>query len=101
VKDERIATPSRGVLEGITRETVIELASERGLPLEAREVPAEEVRRADEVFLSSTAGGVMPVTRVDGDPVGNGEPGTITLRLREAYWNLHSDPRFATPIRYD
>jgi branched-chain amino acid aminotransferase len=100
VKDERIATPSRGVLEGITRETVIELAAERGLPLEAREVPAEEVRRADEVFLTSTAGGVIPVTKVDGDPVGNGEPGSVTLRLREAYWDLHRDPRFAIPIRY-
>jgi len=101
VKDARIATPSRGVLEGITRETVIELAAERGLPLEAREVPAEEVRRADEVFLTSTAGGVIPVTKVDGDPVGNGEPGSVTLRLREAYWDSHRDPRFATPIRYD
>jgi branched-subunit amino acid aminotransferase/4-amino-4-deoxychorismate lyase len=101
VKDERIATPSRGVLEGITRKTVIELAAEHEIALERRAVPAGEVRRADEVFLTSTAGGVIPVTKVDGEPVGDGTPGPITLRLREAYWNLHRDPRFATPIRYD
>ena len=101
VKEGRVATPSRGVLEGITRRTVIELASEHGIPLEVREVPAEEVRRADEVFVTSTAGGIMPVTEVDGERVGDGEPGPLTLRLREAYWDLHEDPRFATPVEYD
>jgi branched-chain amino acid aminotransferase len=101
VKDGRIATPSRGVLEGITRKTVIELAAGHEIALEQRAVPANEVRRADEVFLTSTAGGVIPVTRVDGEPIGDGAPGPVTLRLREAYWNLHGDPRFATPVRYD
>jgi branched-chain amino acid aminotransferase len=101
VKDGVISTPSRGVLEGVTRKTVFELASEHGIPLDAREVPAAEVRGAEEVFLTSTAGGVMPVTRVDGGPVGNGAPGPVTLRLRDAYWELHRDPRFATLVRYD
>ncbi len=101
VKDGEASTPSRGVLEGITRRTVIELASEHGIPLEVREVPAEEVRGADEVFVTSTAGGIMPVTEVDGERVGDGEPGPLTLRLREAYWDLHEDPRFATPVKYD
>ncbi len=101
VKDGRIATPSQGVLEGITRRTVIELAAEHGILLEQRAVPAEEVRRADEVFVTSTAGGIMPVTEVDGERVGDGAAGPVTLRLREAYWELHDDPRFATPIQYD
>jgi hypothetical protein len=39
--------------------------------------------------------------RVDGVPVGGGAPGPVTLRLREAYWELHKDPRFATPVQYD
>src|SRR3712207_4635203 len=47
VQDGEVSTPSRGVLEGITRRTVIELAAEHGVPLDVREVPAEEVRRAD------------------------------------------------------
>ena len=101
VMDGRIATPSRGVLEGITRTTVIELAVEYGIPLEQRAVPAGEVRRAEEVFVTSTAGGIMPVTEVDGERVGDGAPGPITLRLREAYWELHGDPRYTTPVRYD
>lgn len=96
-----IATPAGGVLEGITRKTVIELAAEHGLPLDQRSVPADELRAADEVFVTSTAGGIMPVTTLDGKPVGDGKPGGTTLRLREAYWNLHEDPRFALPIRYD
>ena len=101
VKDDEIFTPDRGVLEGITRRTVIELAAEHGIPLEARSVPAEELRRADEVFLSSTAGGIIPVTTVDGEAVGSGEPGPKTRRLRDAYWDLHRDPRFVLPVRYD
>src|SRR5918997_1127970 len=101
VKDGRMSTPDRGVLEGITRKTVIELAAELGIPLEAREVPADEVRAADEGFFTSTAGGVIPVTTVDGGAVGAGEPRPVTLRLREAYWNLHQDPHFALSVRYD
>ena len=76
-------------------------AAKHGIPIEARPVPADSLERADEVFLSSTAGGIIPVTTVDGEAVGEGEPGPITLRLREAYWNLHDDPRFSLPVRYD
>ena len=101
VKDGAIFTPERGVLEGITRKTVIELALKHGIPLEARPVPAEELRRADEVFVSSTAGGVIPITTVDGEDVGGGKPGPVTRRLRAAYWGLHRDPRFSVPVTYD
>ena len=101
VKAGSISTPERGVLEGITRKTVIELAAEHGIPLEARAVPANEMRSADEVFISSTAGGIIPVTTVDSEPVGGGKPGPVTWRLREAYWDLHRDPNFTLPVRYD
>ncbi|MDQ3376645.1 MAG: aminotransferase class IV, partial [Actinomycetota bacterium] len=96
-----IFTPDSGVLEGITRRTVMELASELGIPLEQRAIPAGEMRRAEEAFVTSTAGGIIPVTEVDGKAVGGGKPGPVTLRLREAYWELHRDPRFSTPVRYD
>src|ERR687898_673356 len=101
VKDGAISTPDRGVLEGVTRKTVIELAAEHGIPLRTRPVPAGELRDADEAFVSSTAGGVIPVTTVDGETVGNGEPGTLALWLRAAYWDLHEDPRYSLPVRYD
>ena len=100
VRDGAISTPDHGVLHGITRRTVIELSNEHGMPVEECSVPVAPLKRADEVFLSSTAGGIMPVTTVDGETVGEGEPGPITLRLREAYWNLHEDPRYTLPVHY-
>ncbi len=100
VKHATLATPGRGALEGITRMTVIEMSQTFGLPLETRKVTAEETRHADEVFLTSTAGGIMPVTKVDGQVLGDGRPGPITGRLREQYWALHRDPRYSSPILY-
>jgi branched-chain amino acid aminotransferase len=100
VKNGKIATPERGVLEGITRKTAIEMGRELGVPVEIRNVSAEEIRQADEVFVTSTAGGVMPVTMVDGHALGDGKPGPITLQLREHYWSLHQDPRYTSPIQY-
>jgi branched-chain amino acid aminotransferase len=98
VHDGAISTPDYGVLEGITRRTVIELAAEHSIPIETRPIPAGSLRRADEVFLSSTAGGIIPVTTVDGRAVEDGKPGPVTLRLRNAYWKSHEDPRFALPV---
>jgi branched-chain amino acid aminotransferase len=98
IHDGAISTPDSGVLQGITRRTVIELANDHGIPIEERPVPATSLRRADEAFLSSTAGGIMPVTTVDGQKIGTGEPGPTTLRLREAYWQLHDDPRYSLPV---
>ena len=101
VADGGILTPDSGVLEGITRRTVMELASDLGIPLERRSIPADEMRRAEEAFVTSTAGGIMPVTKVDDRTLGDGAPGPLTSRLRDAYWALHRDPRYATPVRYD
>ena len=95
-----LATPAAGALEGITRRTVIELARELGHEVRETTVPADAVRGADEVLITSTAGGVMPVTSVDGAPVGDGAIGPVTRSLRDGYWRLHDDPRFATPVAY-
>ena len=100
VKHATIATPGRGALEGITRKTVIELGQALGLPVETRRISAEETRHADEIFLTSTAGGIMPVTKVDGRLLGDGKPGPITGKFREQYWALHQDPRYSTPVAY-
>ncbi len=98
--DGRLLTPAVGVLEGITRRTVIELAQEAGLETVVGEVPVDTLYRADELFFTSTAGGVMPVTTLDGQPVGDGRPGSVTMDLRRRYWDLHSDPRYALPVGY-
>jgi branched-chain amino acid aminotransferase len=97
----RLSTPSAGVLEGITRKTVLELAAGMDLACAVRPVSAAEVRSADEVFATSTAGGIVPVTRVDGAPVGGGKPGPHTLLIRQRYWDLHRSPEFNQPVDYD
>jgi branched-chain amino acid aminotransferase len=94
-------TPAAGTLHGITRRTAIELMREGGAPVEEGPLPAADLRHADEVLVTSTAGGVIPVTAVDGTPVGTGKPGERTLELRERYWARHADPAFTTPVRYD
>jgi branched-chain amino acid aminotransferase len=94
-------TPASGTLHGITRRTAIELLREGGAPVKEGPLPAAEVRRADEVLVTSTAGGVIPVTAVDGSPVGTGRPGEHTLDLHERYWARHADPAHSTPVRYD
>ena len=83
---DRLLTPRQGMLDGMTRRTVLELCRELGVAVEETEVSLEALRSADEVFLTSTAGGVMPVTRVDEIAIRNG-PGPVTSRLRQAYWD--------------
>ena len=95
-----VATPDRGVLEGITRLAVIEMCGKLGLPCEVRRVPVDELRNADEVFISSTAGGVMGVTRLDERILGNGRPGPLTERLHESYWRFRREGWCAEPIDY-
>jgi branched-chain amino acid aminotransferase len=94
-------TPASGTLHGITRRTAIELLREGGSRVEEGPLSPADVRRAGEVLVTSTAGGVIPVTAVDGSPVATGRPGEGTLDLRERYWARHADPAYTTPVRYD
>jgi branched-chain amino acid aminotransferase len=98
--DGRWLTPATGTLRGITRRSVIELADEAGEPVEEGRLTADDLRRAAEVLVTSTAGGIMPVTVVNGETVGTGAPGPLTGRLRDRYWARHEDPRYSTPVRY-
>jgi branched-chain amino acid aminotransferase len=101
--DGELRTPDRGVLEGITRLTVLDIARELGIRTRVARLPARDLARAHEILLSSTAGGVIPVARLDGEPVGDGRVGradSVTTRIRDTYWAWHEDPRFATPISY-
>jgi len=96
----RLVTPKEGVLEGISRRTVIEMAQVLGLDVQLRSLPADELRGAEEVFLSTSGGGVLPVTRVDDCAIGDGRPGRITRQLVQTYWEWHRDPAYSTPIDY-
>ncbi|PWS37954.1 branched-chain-amino-acid transaminase [Falsiroseomonas bella] len=87
VRDGVLATPSRGsdILESITRDTVMVLAREAGIPVEEREVDRTELYVADEIFLCGTGQELVAVTSVDRLPVGDGAPGAVTRRLQAAY----------------
>jgi branched-chain amino acid aminotransferase len=96
----RLLTPSSGALEGITRRTILELAEREGIPAEAVPLSEETFKTAAELFATSTAGGVMPIVSLDGQAVGDGSPGPVTLRLRELYWEAHEDARYITRVDY-
>jgi D-alanine transaminase len=76
---------SNVVLPGVTREFVLELAREMGLPVEETPIQVEELARADEVFLTGTTTEVKPCVQIDGRPVGEGRPGPIATRLFDAF----------------
>jgi branched-chain amino acid aminotransferase len=96
-----LLSPDSGVLEGITRKTVVELSAKLNIDCRVTTMPSKSLREADEVFITSTAGGIMPVRSIDGEPVGDGSPGPVTTRLKDLYWQFHSDPAYATPVRYE
>ncbi len=101
VVDGVVVTPDAGCLEGITRESVFDLCSELGIPVKATKLHADALRRADEVFMTTTAGSVMPVRSVDGVNVGGRDgPGEISTRLHNLYWEKRWDGWDATPVRY-
>lgn len=87
VRNGRLCTPSTtcGILDGITREVVLTLAQEHGIPTEEGNYTPETLRLADECFLTNTSMEIMPVCRVDGNPIGNGTPGPLTLTLRALF----------------
>ena len=88
------------MLQGITRRTILELAARERLPTRVGRLDSEILHEAAEIFLTSTAGGVMPVTSIDGRPVGDGAPGPITARLRASYWDAHQGGAWVAPVLY-
>lgn len=99
VTDGRVVTPDRGSLHGITRRSVLDLCAMIGIEAAVAPVPRAILENADEVFAATTAGGVMPVSRVSGRILGNDRPGPISLALKQAYWQKHRDGWHRTPVR--
>ena len=75
VNDGVCATPDANCLLGMSRKSAIELCEMEGIPCETRVVHPDELRGADEAFVTSSAGGILPVTAIDDKPLGNGAPG--------------------------
>jgi len=90
VRDGVLLTPplDAGILEGITREAVIELARQAGVPVRETPLTKHDVYIADECFLTGTAAEVVPVVKVDSRSIGSGRPGPITIDLTERFGAL-------------
>ncbi len=90
VAQGRLITPSLecGVLDGITRRTVIELAGKMGIGVSQERIPLQALLEAEETFVTNSAVGIMPLVALDGEAIGQGAPGPTTLRLRSAYEEL-------------
>jgi branched-subunit amino acid aminotransferase/4-amino-4-deoxychorismate lyase len=90
VRDGRLFTPpvEAGLMPGITRAAVLELAAEAGVPAEQRTLTIHDLLDAQEVFLTNSIMEVMPVSRIEQHEVGGGVPGPVTLRLAQAYKDL-------------
>ncbi len=87
ITGETLVTPpiASGILAGITREAVIEIARAEHLEVFEREVAPEELAAADEAFLTNSLVELLPLVEVEGKPVGSGKPGKLTQRLSESY----------------
>ena len=92
VQDGRLLTPpvEAGVLEGITRGAVMELAAEDGVEVVETTMTLEDVYSAEEVFLTGSAAEIVPVIKVDGNQIGNGTPGFLTRRIADLYSQLRT-----------
>ncbi len=82
-----VMTPplSAGVLEGVTRDLVMELGRKEGLPVMEADISRYDLYTADECFLTGTGAEVVPVVEIDGRAIGDGKPGPITNRLLAAF----------------
>ena len=100
-RDGALVSPDSGVLEGITRQTVLELAAHGNVDARLGRLTESDLKAADEVFISTSAGGLIPVVRIDDAPVGDGAPGPVTRRLTDLYWDMHRDPQHRTEVVYE
>lgn len=100
VRNGVISTPRLGVLEGVTRRTVLEIAAAKGWATHVGEVPTTDLYDCEEIFMATTAGGIMPITELDGVPVGGGQVGPVTRQVWESYWDAHYDDRYSFAINY-
>jgi branched-chain amino acid aminotransferase len=96
----RLVTPARGVLDGMTRRTTLELCRALGIETVEGTLTPDDARSAAEVFLTTTAGGIIPVTSIDGRRIADGRPGRKTVRLHAEYWARRAAGWHATPVAY-
>ena len=100
VKDGKLYTADRGVLEGITRKSVFDAARANKVEIRIEVIPVSLAYDCDECFMCTTAGGVMPITSLDGQPVKDGKLGPITKAIWDEYWAMHWSDEYSFAIDY-
>jgi branched-chain amino acid aminotransferase len=99
--DGALVTPDEGCLEGVSAMTMIELAGALGVPARYARLHADDLRGAEEAFITSTTCGLVPITRVDSRILSGGRPGPVTARLLAEYYRRKDAGWRMTPITYD
>jgi len=97
VKEGALYTPAENILMGVTREAVFEIAADEGIPVAETRLTTFDLYNADELFLCSTAGGIFPITEVDGRSIGTGRPGPMTGKINALYMALLESGEKSTP----
>ncbi len=94
VKDEQLITPppTAGLLHGVTRNRVMRLAEEIGIPLAERDITPYELINADEAFLTGTYAEVAPIVKINYHVIGNGQVGPVTRRIIQEFRRITRDP---------
>ena len=101
IQGGELYTPDSGCLEGITRQTALDLAQIMGIPTHVERVHADQLRNADDAFITSTAGGIMPVNSVDSRLLGGTQgPGELSSRFHNLYWEKMWEGWKCTPVDY-
>jgi branched-subunit amino acid aminotransferase/4-amino-4-deoxychorismate lyase len=100
IKDNVLYTPDRGVLQGITRKSVLDAAKAIGIESRVEVVPVSMAYDCDEILMCTTAGGIMPITTLDGNPVKDGKVGPITRAIWDKYWAMHFDDKYSFEVNF-
>jgi branched-chain amino acid aminotransferase len=95
-----LVTPGNGVLDGMTRRSTLELCRDLGIEAVEGKFTPEQLRSANEVFLTTTAGGIIPVTLIDNCKIADGAPGPKTVCLHTEYWRRRAAGWHAEPVVY-
>ena len=100
VKHGKAYTPKYGVLEGITRKVTMELCAKHNVSVEETDITLQKLLDADELFATTTGGGIVPITRVNQHTFSNDVAGELTLSLKDTYWQWHNDGSMSETIDY-
>ena len=100
VSDGQVRPPRSVMREGISRKTVLEICVDLCIPCAETDISLDEFLSADEMFTATTAGGPVPVTRVNTTILGNDTAGPLTAQILQTYWDWHNRADLIEKVSY-